>query len=331
MFDKTRHAARLAAAIATCLTTAPALALEKFTFTTDWYAEAEHGGFYQALATDLYRKAGLDVTIKMGGPQVNSMQLMAAGQSDCVIGYDAQNFAAWEQGIPSVTVAAVMQKDPNVLIGHPGVVDKMEDLPGKTLLISAAGHTTYWPWLKSKYHLSDAQTRPYTFNIQPFIADKNIVQQGFLSSEPYAIEKQAHFKPTVLLLADHGWPPYATTISCMAKTVQTRHAAVAAFVKASLEGWKSYLEGDPSPANALIKKDNPDMTDDLLAHGIEVMKAQGIVMSGDAVKQGIGIVTDARMKTTYDLLVAMKLLDPRKVDLKKTYTTEFVKDLKVLP
>ena len=317
--------------LSAALASAAAQAGEKFVFTTNWYAEAEHGGFYQALATGLYKKAGLDVTIRMGGPQVNIMQLMAAGQSDCIMGYDVQTFAGWEQGIESVTVAAVMQKDPAVLIGHPGVVDRMEDLKGKPILIGAASHTTFWPWLKATYGLKESQARPYTFNIQPFLADKNVVQQGYLSSEPYAIERAAHFKPTVLLLADHGWPPYATTIACMAGTVKARPKAIAAFVRASMEGWKSYLEGDPAPANALIKKANPDMTDDLLAYGIHVMKADGIVMSGDAVRQGIGIVTDARMKTTYDLLVAMKLLDPTKVDLKKTYTTEFVKDLKVMP
>ena len=317
--------------LSAALASAAAQAGEKFVFTTNWYAEAEHGGFYQALATGLYRKAGLDVTIRMGGPQVNIMQLMAAGQSDCIMGYDVQTFAGWEQGIQSVTVAAVMQKDPAVLIGHPGVVDRMEDLEGKPILIGAASHTTFWPWLKATYGLKESQARPYTFNIQPFLADKNVVQQGYLSSEPYAIERAAHFKPTVLLLADHGWPPYATTIACMASTVKARPRAIAAFVRASMEGWKSYLEGDPAPGNALIKKDNPAMTDDLLAYGIKVTKADGVVLGGDAARLGIGIVTDAREQQTYDMLVRLKLLDPKKVDLKKTYTTEFVKDLKVMP
>lgn len=308
-----------------------AQAQQKFTYTTNWYAQAEHGGFYQALATGLYRNAGLDVTIRMGGPQVNIMQLMAAGQTDCVMGYDVQTIKGWEQGIQAVTVAAAFQKDPQVLIGHPGVVDKMEDLKGKTILISSAANTTYWPWLRTTYGLSDSQARPYTFNIQPFIADKNVVQQGYLSSEPYAIEKEAKFKPTVFLLSDHGWPPYSTTIVCMEKTVRERPQAVAAFVKASMEGWKSYLKGDPSPANALIKKDNPNMTDDKIAHGIRMLNETGMVFGGDAAKLGVGVITDERMKKTYDMLVQMKLVDPAKVDLKKTYTTQFVKDLKVMP
>jgi NitT/TauT family transport system substrate-binding protein len=322
---------KLTAALALAGLAACALAQDKFTYTTNWYAQAEHGGFYQALATGLYKKAGLDVTIRMGGPQVNIMQLMAAGQTDCVMGYDVQTFSGWEQGIESVTVAAAFQKDPQVLIGHPGVTEKMEDLKGKTILISSAANTTYWPWLKSKYGLADSQARPYTFNIQPFIADKNVVQQGYLSSEPFAIEKEAKFKPNVFLLSDHGWPPYSTTIVCMAKTVREKPKAVAAFVKASMEGWKSYLKGDPSPANALIKKDNPNMTDDKLANGIRLLNETGMVFGGDAAKLGAGVITDERMKATYDMLVAMRLLDPKKVDPKKTYTTEFVKNIKVMP
>lgn len=321
-------AAALLAAVSTAGT---AHAQEKFTYLTNWYAQAEHGGYYQALATGLYKKEGLDVTIKMGGPQVNGMQLLAAGQTDCFMGYDVQTMKGWENGINSVTVAASFQKDAAVLIGHPGVVNKLEDLKGKTILISSAANTSYWPWLRTTYGLSDGQTRPYTFNIQPFMADKNLVQQGYFSSEPYAMEKEAKYKPNVFLLADHGWPPYSTTIVCMEKTVRERPKAVAAFVKATMEGWKTYLKGDPSGANALIKKDNPNMTDDKIVNGIKLLNETGMVMGGDAAKLGIGVITDERMKKTYDMMVAMKLIDAAKVDLKKTYTTQFVKDIKVLP
>jgi NitT/TauT family transport system substrate-binding protein len=321
----------LAGAVAALATFSAAHAQERFTYLTNWFAQAEHGGYYQALATGLYKREGLDVTIRMGGPQVNGMQLLAAGQVDCFMGYDVQTMKGWENGINAVTVAASFQKDPQVLIGHPGVVNKMEDLKGKTILISSAANTSYWPWLKTTYGLQDSQVRPYTFNIQPFMADKNIVQQGYLSSEPYAIEKEAGFKPNVFLLADHGWPPYATTIVCMEKTVRERPRAVAAFVKATMEGWKSYLKGDPAPANALIKRDNPNMTDDKIAVGIRLLNEQGIVFGGDVARLGVGIITDERMKRTYDLMVSMKLLDPAKVDLSKTYTTQFVKDLRIMP
>ena len=325
------HALRALVLAAAALGSAAAQAQDKFTYLSNWYAQAEHGGFYQALATGLYKKEGLDVSLKMGGPQVNGLQLLAAGQTDCVMGYDVQIAKAREQGIHAVTVAAAFQKDPLVMIGHPETLKTMQDLKGKTILISADAHTNYWPWMRSTFGLSDAQVRPYTFNIQPFVADKNLVQQGYLSSEPYAIEKEAKFKPRVLLLSDHGWPSYSTTIVCMQDTVNKRPKAVAAFVKASMQGWKDYLKADPSAANALIKKDNPNMSDDRIAVAIKLMNETGMVGGGDAAGMGIGIVTDERMKKTYDMMVAMKLIDPAKVDVKKTYTTEFVKDLKIMP
>jgi NitT/TauT family transport system substrate-binding protein len=259
------------------------------------------------------------------------MQLLAAGQTDCVMGYDMQTLAAWQQGVSAVTVAATFQKDPLVLIGHPQTFQRMEDLKGKTILISPAGFTVQWPWLKQKYGLDDRQRRPYNFSIQPFIADKNVVQQGYLSSEPYAIEKEAGFKPTAILLADHGWPPYSQTIVCMEKTVKERPQAVAAFVKATMLGYKRYLQGDPSAGNALIKKDNPAMTDDRLAEGIRLMNQSGMVFGGDAAKLGAGIITAQRMQQTFDLMVQLKQVDPQKVNLQRTYTTQFVKDLKVMP
>ena len=304
---------------------------EKFVFMTNWFAEAEHGGFYQALATGQYRKYGLDVDIRMGGAQVNITQLMAAGQADCIMGAsDLQVVMARENGVPLVTVAAMFQKDPDALIAHEDV-HSLADMKNHTILIAASSYQNFWPWLKARYGFTDAQARPYTFNIQPFVADKNIVQQGYLSSEPYAIEKEAHFKPSVFLLSDYGWPPYATTVVCMKSTIEKKPKAVAAFVKASMEGWKDYIEGDPAPANALIRRDNPNMTDDELANGIKLMRATGMVAGGDAAKLGIGIVTPERMKKTYDMLVSMKLLDPAKVDVTKTYTTQFVEGLKILP
>ncbi len=326
----TSRLAALAGAVALAFAAAtPAHAQDKFTYMTNWYAQAEHGGFYQAVAEGIYKKYGLDVTIKMGGPQVNITQMMAAGQADCIMGSsDIQMMQVREGGVPVVNVAAFFQKDPQVLIAHEDV-KKFEDLKGKTLLIGAQAQRGYWPWLKTKFGFTDEQTRPYTFNIQPFVADKNAAQQGYLTSEPYAIQK-AGVKSTVLMFSDHGFPAYATTVSCMDKTVKDRSKQVAAFVKASAEGWKSYLE-NPAPANALIKKDNPNMTDDQLAYSVAKLKEMGMITGGDAAKLGIGVITDARAKASYDFLVASKLLDPAKIELAKTYTTEFIKDAKVLP
>jgi len=324
-----RFALLAAAAAFAMAATAPAHAEEKFTYMTNWYAQAEHGGFYQAVATGIYKEHGLDVSIKMGGPQVNIAQMMAAGQTDCIMGSsDIQAMQMRESGLPVVTVAAYFQKDPQVLIAHEDVTS-FEQLKGKTILIANSANRGYWPWLKMKFGLSDAQARPYTFNIQPFVADKNSAQQGYLTSEPYAIQK-AGVKANTLLMSDHGYTAYATTVSCMEKTIKERAKAVEAFVKASAEGWKSYL-ADPAPGNALIKKDNPNMTDDQLAYSVAKLKEMGIVTSGDAQTQGIGVITEARSKKNYDFLVEAKLLDPGKVALASTFTTDLVKDAKVLP
>ena len=304
-------------------------AQEAFTYVTNWYAQAEHGGYYQAVATGIYKKYGLDVTIRMGGPQVNTYQIMAAGQADCVMGSsDLQAIQVREGGLPVTTVAALFQKDPQVLIAHEGVKG-FEDMKDKTILISALAHRGYWPWLKAKYGLTDSQVRPYTFNIQPFMADKNIVQQGYLTSEPFAIQR-AGAKANAFMFSDFGFPAYANTVACLDKTIKDRNKALAAFVRGSAEGWKSYFD-NPAPANALIKKDNPSMTDEQLAYSLVKLKEMGIVTSGDAARGGIGVITDARAKASYDFLVSAKLIDPSKVELSKTYSTEFVRDLKVMP
>jgi len=324
----------LALVLARALDPAPARAAatpapEKFVFLTNWYAEAEHGGFYQAVATGLYRQNGLDVQVRMGGPQVNIVQLMAAGQADCILGAsDLQVVMARQNGVPLVTVAAMFQKDPDALIGHEDV-HTLEDMKSKTILIAPTSYQSFWPWLKARYGFTDAQARPYTFNVQPFVADHNLVQQGYITSEPYALQK-AGVKANALLLSDYGFPAYSTTIVCMEKSLRTRHDAIAAFVRASAEGWKSYL-ADPAPGNRLIRKDNPAMSDDQLDFSVRKMRETGLVTSGDAQRLGIGIITDRRAKASFDFLVAAKLVDPAKVDLSSTYTTEFVRDLKVLP
>ena len=314
------------------LTQTTAQGLDKFSYNTNWRAQAEHGGFYYALANGFYKEAGIDADIRMGGPQLNMSQILVGGVVDMVMSnsFEAINYA--RENLPFLVIGSIFQKDPQVLISHPGVGhDKVENLKGKPILIGGTSRTSFWLYLKAKYGFTDEQIRPYTFNIQPFVADKNAVQQGYLSSEPHAIEKQGGFKPTALLLSDHGWPPYSTTIVCMRDTLNNRRADVAAFVKASMQGWKDYLQRDPAAADGLIKKDNPAMSDELLAHGREMMLASGMVFGGEAARLGVGTMSDERFRKTYDMMVAMKLLDATKVDVKKTYTTEFVKNLRILP
>ena len=304
-----------------------AQAQDKVTFLTSWYAQAEHGGFYQALATGLYKKHGLDVTIRMGGPQVNGMQLMMAGQADMHMGYDFQVLKSIEQGLTPVTVATSFQHDLQGLMTHEDV-KSLGDLKGKTILVATAGRSSWWPWIKQKYGYAEEQTRPYTFNLQPFFGDKNLVQQAYLSSEPFQAEK-AGVKANFFLFARDGFPPYGTTIVATQKIVKERPDVVQRFVRASMEGWKSYI-ADPGPANELIKKDNPNMKDDQLAYALAKLKEQNLITGGDAAKMGIGVMTEDRWKKTHEYMVSAGLLSPN-VDVRQAYTTQFVKDLKVMP
>ncbi len=304
-----------------------AQAQDKITFMTSWYAQAEHGGFYQALAKGLYKKHGLDVTIKMGGPQVNGMQLMMAGQADMHMGYDFQVLKSIEQGLTPVTVATSFQHDLQGLLAHEDV-KSLGDLKGKTLLVATAGRSSWWPWMRQKYGYAEEQVRPYTFNLQPFLADKNLAQQAYLSSEPFQAEK-AGVKARFFLFARDGFPPYGTTIVATQKLVKEKPDVVQRFVRASMEGWKSYME-DPAAANELIKKDNPNMKDDQLAYAVAKLKEQNLVGGGDAAKMGIGVMTDERWKKTHEYMVSAGLL-PASVDVRQAYTTQFVKDLKVMP
>lgn len=297
--------------------------LDKVTFSTNWFAQAEHGGFYQALATGIYAKHGLDVTIKMGGPQVNGTQLLMGKAIDFFMGYGSAAIKSVEAGIPVVAVAAIFQKDPQILVAHPNAgVKTLEDLKGKPILVSAAANTTYWPFLKMKYGFTDEQKRPYNFNLGPFLADKTAGQQGYLSSEPLKIKKEGGFEPLVFLLADKGYTPYSTTIETRQDLVQQNPDLVQRFVDASIKGWYSYFE-NPAPANALIKTENPEMTDDQLAYGIEKMKQYGIVVSGEAEKLGIGAMTDARWKAFFDSMVQAGIFKPT-TNYQDAFTLKFV-------
>jgi len=297
--------------------------LTKVTYGTNWYAQAEHGGFYQAVATGLYRDAGLDVTISMGGPQVNGTQLLMGGAIDFFMGYASDAIKAVEEGIPKVTVAAIFQKDPQILMAHPGTADSLEDLKGRPIFISSAANVTYWPFLQAKYGFTDDQKRPYNFNPGPFLQDKQAAQQGYLSSEPLAIKKEGGFDPVVFLLADFGYNPYSTTIECKRELVESNPDLVQRFVDASIKGWYSYLYGDPSPANELIKKDNPEMTDEQIAYGIEKMKDYGIVDSGDAQTKGIGAMTEERWKSFFDTMASQGVFKAD-TDYTQAYTLQFV-------
>lgn len=321
-----RRAVRLAAsAIVMTLATAPAAALDAVTFGTNWKAQAEHGGYYQAVADGTYERYGLSVTIRQGGPNINHPQLLAAGKLDFNMGgnmFGTFNYLA--NKVPMVTVAANFQKDPQILMVHPdSPYQKLEDLKGATVLISKEGQITFWAWLKNAYGFTDEQIRPYTFNPGPFIANKSWGQQGYVTSEPFAVKQAAGFSPRVFLLADHGYRSYSTTIDTSWKLVEENPDLVQRFVDATAIGWVNYLYGDPSAANALIKSDNPDISDAQLTYSRAKMNEYGIADSGDALTLGINAMTDDRWLSFFTFAVDVGPYS-QDLPLDRGYTLQFV-------
>jgi NitT/TauT family transport system substrate-binding protein len=320
-----RFAAAAAAVALAPSVPAAAQTLEKVSFGTNWVAQAEHGGFYQAVADGTYKKYGLDVTIVPGGPNVNNRILLPVGKIDFFMSANTlQAFDAVEQKIPTVVVAAMFQKDPQVLLAHPDQgIEKFEDLKKLTLYISKEGLAGYYQWMKNEFGFTDRQVKPYTFNPQPFLADKRSAMQGYVTSEPYAVETVGRFKPKIFLLADQGFNTYSTLIETRRDLVEKKPDLVQRFVDASIVGWTNYLYGDNTAANALIKRDNPEMDDARIAYSIARMKEFGIVDSGDARTLGIGAMTDARIKDFFDKMVRAGVVKPN-IDYRRSYTLQFV-------
>jgi NitT/TauT family transport system substrate-binding protein len=302
-----------------------AAGLTPIRFATDWRAQAEQGGFYQALATGEYGKRGLDVSIVQGGPGVNVPLLVATHAVDMGMGSNSfivLNLA--RDKAPVKAVAAFMQKDPQVLIAHPDQgIRSIADMKGRPILLSDASVGAFWVWLKSKYGFTDSQVRKYTFNAGPFLSDRRVVQQGYVTSEPYTIEKQAKLKPAVFLLADEGYPGYAAMALAPTSLIQSNPKAVQAFVDGSAAGWKSYLQGDPRPGDALILKDNPEMTQDVLDQARAKMRSYNLVDSGDAKTQGVGAMTDARWAEFFNVASGQGVY-PKDLDYKNAYTLQFL-------
>ena len=302
-----------------------AFALDKVTFGTNWLAEAEHGGFYQAVVDGTYAKYGLDVTILPGGPQANNGLLLPTGKIDFYMGGNMlQAFSAVEEKIPSIVVAGFFQKDPQCILSHPGVGhDSFDSLKTAPIFVAKEGLASFYRWMVSADGFSEDMVKPYTYNTGPFIADKSSAQQGYATSEPNEVMQQAGFKPNVFLLADQGFSTYATTIETRLDLVEKSPDLVQRFIDASAIGWYKYLYGDRSMANAAIKKDNPDITDQELDFAVETMKADGIVDSGDTLANGIGAMTDARQKDFYDKMAKAGVVAAG-LDYTKAYTLQFV-------
>jgi NitT/TauT family transport system substrate-binding protein len=311
-------------AVALAVSSAGAQTLDKVSFGTNWLPEAEQGGFFQALADGTYKQYGLDVTIVPGGPNDNNRMMLIAGKLDFFLSANTlQSFDAVANKVPVVEIAAMFQKDPQVFLTHPeSKASKLEDLKALTLFVSKEGIASYFQWLKSEYKFSEDKVRPYTFNSQPFIADKQSAMQGYVTSEPFAVEQAAKFKPGVLLLADYGFNTYSTLIETRNDLIDKKPDLVQRFVDASIIGWYHYLYGNNAPGNAMIKQLNPEMSDELLAYSIAKLKEYGIVDSGDALKNGIGAMTDERVASFFDKMVRAGVVHSD-IDFRKGYTLRF--------
>jgi NitT/TauT family transport system substrate-binding protein len=321
-----RALAALLVVIATALSPARAQTmLDKVSFGTSWVAEAEHGGFFQAVADGTYANYGLDVTIVPGGPNENNRMLLIASKIDFFMAANTlMSLDAVANDVPVVTVAAIFQKDPQVLLTHPEFkFTKLEELKPLMLFVSKEGISSYFQWLKSEYGFSEDRVRPYTFNPQPFLADKHSAMQGYVTSEPYAVEKMAGFKPGIILLADYGFDSYSTLIETRRDLIDKKPDLVQRFVNASAIGWYNYLYGNNAAANEMIKKFNPEMTDDLIAYSIARMKEYGIVDSGDSLRDGIGAMNDTRMASFFGKMVRAHVVHSD-VDYRKSYTLRFI-------
>lgn len=325
-----RRVARLAMALAAttlALAGGGAHALDKVTFATNWKAQAAHGGFYQALADGTYRRHGLEVTIRQGGPQVNNRPLLPAGKIDFLMtGNLLHSFDNVKNGLPVVVVAAMFQKDPQALIAHPGQgyerFDALAQAP--VVLVAKDAQFTWWQWLKVRHGFRDEQLRPYNYNLGPFLANPKAVQQGYSVAEPIYVENQGRFKPVVHLLADHGFSTYSTLIEARTETVKMQPDLVRRFVDASILGWVNYLYGDRRAANALMRRDNPEMSDDEIERSVALLRGQGIVDSGDALARGIGAMTESRIRDFHEQMVKAGLYKAGEVDLSKVADYRFV-------
>ena len=304
-----------------------AQAADSVTFATNWKAQAAHGGFYQAVVDGTYARYGLDVRILQGGPSVNNRPLLPAGRIDFLMtGNLLHSFDNIRNGVPTVVVAAIFQKDPQALIAHPGegyqTFESLRNAP--VAFIAKDAQFTWWQWLKVTHGFRDESLRPYNYNLAPFLANPKALQQGYSVAEPIYVQNQGKFKPVVHLLADHGFSTYSTVIETRADTVQKRPQLVQRFVDASIEGWVNYLYGDRKAANAVMLRDNPEMSLAEIEASVALMKAQGIVDSGESLLDGIGAMRSARIADFYQQMVKAGLYKPGDVDLTKVATLQFV-------
>ncbi len=320
---------RLAAAIVGVIAIAASVsgvadAKEKFVYGLSWLPQAEHCGFFQAKAAGLYDEAGIDVELLPGGPGINLAQLVAAGRVDAGMGIALSTLNMRANNIPGITVAAMFQKSPQTLVAHPNPALKtIEDLKSRKIAVANFSRTQFWLWLKNAYGFDDAQLRPYAYNPAGFIADKAMVQQGYITEDDFFIGRALGSPLKLFLLADYGYPDYATSIYTTESVIEKRRPALQAFVDASIKGWSQCVRGNPMPAFEAIKAMHPEQSIELSTFKIEQMRKHGFIDGGDAATFGIGAMTDARWAKIFDVMSTAGAYE-KNLDYRKAYTLDFV-------
>ncbi len=325
----TLHLSRLRALLAggaLCAVLVPGAghAADKFVYGLSWLPQAEHCGFFQAKAKGFYEASGLEVELYPGGPGVNMVQLVAAGRADAGMGTALTTLTMRSQEIAGVTIGAFLQKSPQTLVAHPDPsLQKLEDLKSRKISVANFSRTQFWVWLKMKYGFEDSQLRPYTYNPSAFVADKTMVQQGYITEDEFFLGKALGAAPKTFLLADYGYPDHATSVFMMEPVVEKKRDVVKKFMDASIKGWTECMRGDPKPAFELIKSVSPEQSFELSQFKIDQMKKLELVEGGDAAKLGIGAMTDEKWKSMFDTMSAGGVFE-KPFDYRKAYSLEFV-------
>ncbi len=285
--------------------TAATPVLRRVVFQTDWFPQAEHGGYYQALAKGYYREAGLAVEIRPGGNAAGIKLPVAKGDAYFGMNRSDDIMVAASRGMPLVIVAATFQHDPQAILVHAdSPVKTFKDLQGRTVI--APPSMTWIPFIQKKYGITFA-LRPANYALGGFLADPEAIQQCLVTNEPFFAQQHGVAVRT-LALADSGFDVYHT-VFCRRELARMEPRVVGAFVAASIRGWRDYLTGDPAPAHALILKRNSQMTPEQLAFSRSEMILRSLV-SGDPLRgEDIGQLSLTRLSEQIDVLLDLKLLD----------------------
>lgn len=301
--------------------------LDKVKMMTAWFASEQFGGYYSAKALGIYEKYGLDVTIESGGPQIDVVQILAAGNVDFVTSHDIKVLMSAAKGLPVVAVGTSFQKNIQCIMTHKNI-KSLEGLNGNSLFMSTSARMDWWPWLKNKFQLENVDIRPYTGNLQPFFANENSAIQAYVTVEPN-VAKKNNVDVNVFTLADYGYPAYTGPILTTTSLLKKDPDLVKRFLTATMQGWREYLV-NPDPADKLMIAANPNLKKEDLTYALNIIKEQKLVAGGDAATKGIGIITKEHWEKVHDMLVDLKLMDP-KAEWRNAFSTDIIDQVKVFP